>query len=436
MQKNSEEPGEKWQVNGKQTMVKSLSKNSIAYWRERIEKPKIGQVECANYCVRISHLGRRIFFNLKSSEKDIAARKAAEIYKHIIAHGWDDALENFRPDMLKKEKAKVTALPNTVGTLFHYAAMFSAARPSTIQCYVRSMRRIVADLMSISKKGKAGSNDLNRFQAFRDEVDATLMAEVTPERVLAWREHYVAKRNTSPSERASAMRTANTHIRNCKSLFSRKYITLLRQEMDLPSPLPFEGISLPSAGSTRYRSKIDARKILDAADLDLAHSSPEAYKIFLLALHCGLRVSEIDHLLWRNVDLDESLITIESTEHHQLKSEDSTGQIKIGEDITKTFLTFERQENATFVVDDSIPAITDRSRRKYRLASHLRELKRWLRMKGVTAKKPIHELRKEVGSIIARDHGIYVASRFLRHSDIKVTADYYLDIKTEVVPKF
>lgn len=436
MQKYPEQPSEKWQANGKQNRVKALSRNSIAYWKERIHKPKARQVECANYCVRISHLGRRIFFNLESSEKEIAARKAAEIYKSIIAHGWDDTLEIFRPDLLRKEIEKSTSLPNTLGTLFHYATLFSAARPSTIQGYIRSMRRIVADLMSISKKGKAGSNDLNRFQAFRDEVDATEMSEITPERILAWREHYVARRNSSPSERASAMRTANTHIRNCKSLFSRKYLTLLRKEMNLPNPLPFEGISLPSPGSSRYRSKIDARKILNAAEIDLAPNHTEAYKIFLLALHCGLRVSEIDHLLWKNVDLDESVITIESTEYHQLKSEDSAGQIKIGADITEIFKSFAEQGRSTFVVDDSIPAISDKSRRKYRLATHLRVLKRWLRMKGVTANKPIHELRKEVGSVIARDHGIYAASRFLRHSDIKVTADHYLDIKIEIIPQF
>jgi integrase len=436
MQKNPPEPGEKWQANGKQIPAKALSKNSIAYWKERIQKPTARKTECANYCVRISHLGKRIFFNLNSPEKDIAARTAAVIYKHIIAHGWDDAISIFRPDLEKKQEVKSRDLPNTIGTLIHYASLFSSARPSTVMCYSKSLRRIVADLMSISKKGKADTNDSRRFQAFRDAVDAIPLAEVSPERVLAWREHYVAKRNTSPSSRASAMRTANTHIRNSKSLFSRKYLTLLKQEMDLPSPLPFEGISLPSSGSTRYRSKIDARKILEAAHIDLLEEYPESYKIFLLALNCGLRVSEIDHLLWRNVDLENNLIIVENTEYHQLKSEDSAGQIKISDQITDLFKHFKTESKGLFVVDEMCPALTDLSRRKYRLAPHLRVLKRWLRMKGVTANKPIHELRKEVGSIIARDHGIYAASRFLRHSDIKVTADYYLDMKIEIVPEF
>ena len=255
MQKTAHEPGEKWQANGKQISAKALSKNSIAYWKERIQKPTARSVECANYCVRISHLGKRIFFNLNSAEKDIAARNAATIYKHIIAHGWGDAISTYRPDLEKKQQDQSRDLSNTIGTLIHYAGLFSSARPSTVVSYARSLRRIVADLMSISKKGKADTNDSRRFQAFRDAVDAVSLDEVTPERVLVWREHYVTKRNTSPSSRASAMRTANTHIRNCKSLFSKKYIALLQQEMNLPSPLPFEGISLPNAGPTRYRSK-------------------------------------------------------------------------------------------------------------------------------------------------------------------------------------
>jgi integrase len=136
------------------------------------------------------------------------------------------------------------------------------------------------------------------------------------------------------------------------------------------------------------------------------------------------------------VDLENNLIIVENTEYHQLKSEDSAGQIKISDQITDLFKQFKTESKGLFVVDEMCPALTDLSRRKYRLAPHLRVLKRWLRMKGVTANKPIHELRKEVGSIIARDHGIYAASRFLRHSDIKVTADYYLDMKIEIVPEF
>ena len=50
-----------------------------------------------------------------------------------------------------------------------------------------------------------------------------------------------------------------------------------------------------------------------------------------------------------------------------------------------------------------------------------------LRSKGVTARKPIHELRKESGSMVNRKHGLTAAKDFLRHADIAITAAHYID---------
>jgi len=43
--------------------------------------------------------------------------------------------------------------------------------------------------------------------------------------------------------------------------------------------------------------------------------------------------------------------------------------------------------------------------------------------------KPVHELRKEFGSQVCAKYGIYAASRMLRHADLRVTAEHYLDAK-------
>ena len=52
------------------------------------------------------------------------------------------------------------------------------------------------------------------------------------------------------------------------------------------------------------------------------------------------------------------------------------------------------------------------------------------------SKRPIHELRKEVGPLISDEHGIYAASRFMRHADIRITAASYLDKKKRIVAPF
>jgi hypothetical protein len=48
--------------------------------------------------------------------------------------------------------------------------------------------------------------------------------------------------------------------------------------------------------------------------------------------------------------------------------------------------------------------------------------------------KPLHTMRKEIGSIMASEHGIFAASRYLRHSDIRITSAIYADKKKAVTP--
>jgi integrase len=68
----------------------------------------------------------------------------------------------------------------------------------------------------------------------------------------------------------------------------------------------------------------------------------------------------------------------------------------------------------------------------YRAHRHFDALTAWLRAKGVSAIKPLHELRKEFGSQVCAKYGIYTASRMLRHADIAITAQHYLDQKERV----
>jgi hypothetical protein len=51
----------------------------------------------------------------------------------------------------------------------------------------------------------------------------------------------------------------------------------------------------------------------------------------------------------------------------------------------------------------------------------------------VKARKPLHELRKELGALVTAEHGIYAASRVLRHSNVATTAAHYSDLKTKPI---
>jgi hypothetical protein len=56
----------------------------------------------------------------------------------------------------------------------------------------------------------------------------------------------------------------------------------------------------------------------------------------------------------------------------------------------------------------------------------------WLRSQGVTDARPLHTMRKEIGSIVATEHGLFAAQRYLRHSTPTITAAIYADVKKPI----
>jgi integrase len=79
----------------------------------------------------------------------------------------------------------------------------------------------------------------------------------------------------------------------------------------------------------RYRSAIDAEKLTGAATAELSSDDPEAYKAFLLALGAGLRRIEIDRLEWSAFRWQHSVIRIEPTQHFDVKTEHSIGDVPV-----------------------------------------------------------------------------------------------------------
>jgi hypothetical protein len=88
---------------------------------------------------------------------------------------------------------------------------------------------------------------------------------------------------------------------------------------------------------------------------------------------------------------------------------------------------FHAKARSSFVIEsDNLPR-PRATFENYRAQHVFERLSAWLRTKGVTAQKPIHELRKESGSMVNRKHGLTAAKDFLRHADIAITAAHYID---------
>jgi hypothetical protein len=90
--------------------------------------------------------------------------------------------------------------------------------------------------------------------------------------------------------------------------------------------------------------------------------------------------------------------------------------------------------SADFVIRSANePRANAASYHHYRCNRLFELLIKWLRSKGISARNPIHALRKEFGSQVCAQGGIYAASLALRHANIQITCDHYTDKRKIVV---
>jgi integrase len=425
-----------------------LPRTDLRYWQKRVEKPAPRPgYESPFYSVQIAFGGRRVRFPLSTPNKAAAAAKAQNIYLSLMAVGWEQTLAKFKPGVAKPAHIA------SVGELIEAVGANVAFRKSTFDGYCTALRVIVSHIANIGDQVLTQSNGRHlkdkdgkpvyqsRFDyhkggraAWLQKVHAVPLSILTPERIQRWRLEYLKKAGDAPDARKRATNSLNSHLRNARSLFSEKALQFVRDRLSLPDPLPFAGIKLDSKPPSRYISRIDAPTILRAAMEELAPNKArtEQFKILCLCLLCGLRKREADSLLWRQVDFSKKCITIETTEYFQPKSEDSHAAIDLDDHLLGLLQQWHDQAQGEFVIDSKNPPRYKSHRTNYRCQRDFESLNVWLKSHGVHARKPVHELRKELGAIIANEHGIFAAQNVLRHSDIRITSQYYADKKVPI----
>jgi len=180
----------------------------------------------------------------------------------------------------------------------------------------------------------------------------------------------------------------------------------------------------------RYKSTINPGLLVNQAQAELKEAEPELFKIFLLAFAAGLRRGEIDRLTWKDFKWDAGAISIEASQYGLAKTEASNDEIDIGPEMVSYFQEQMPKSQSEFVIESKAAPMAAPHWNRYRCDGHFKALLVWLRAKGVTARNPLHTLRKEFGSLINQKFGIFAASAALRHSGIAITRDSYLDKKT------
>lgn len=405
--------------------VNLFPKSDFRHWEQKVFRNSYSEAgerrTAKTFSVRIGFRGQRHNLPLGLANQREAAKRARDAYISLISNGWEETLKVFKPTVETEAEAVVT-----VGVYIASASQVTTTRAISFHGYCRSLRRIVAGVKQIkgTRKKFAPKRGAAEWQA---TLDATPLSEITADAVKAWKLAYVKEAGTDPAAIRRAKNTFNSTLRQAKGLFSRKVLADIPASL-VPSPLPLAGVDPWEKGSTRYLSKMDAEAIITSAAVELGSvpTKAEPWKILLLGLCCGLRKKEIDTLTWRQVDLRAGVIHIVETEFLQPKAQDSIGEIDLDPQVVAILQGFKARASGDFVIESKTDFRAASAIMHYRCDHHFETLNRWLRGKGITARKPLHELRKEAGSLVAREKGLFAAQSFLRHASPQTTAAYYL----------
>ena len=404
----------------------AAGKNDSRYWLSRLFHPVNDRGEASpHYSMKVQFRGRRMAFTLGTANKEAAARRAAGLYTDLLILGVEATIAKHRVQSPREISSKVA----TIGEWIEAARGVSASNAATFAQYAASLRLIAGQILSVKKTKKRFGPGKGGAQAYRAGIDAASLEILSAQGVQRWRLAYVAQA-TNPAQERSRMTSANSTIRQASSLFAEKIVRFL-PDARLPSPRPFAAVEFFSKQSARYFSRIDPQALLRTAQGELAKNDPPAFLAMLLALAAGLRRGEIDSLSWPQIVFERALIRVEATESASLKTADSRGEVPIDPGIVSILRGFRAKASGPFVIEAEGGEFGPRVwGRHYRADAVFTRLNSWLRKHGVTARKPLHELRKELGSLVTAEHGIYAASRVLRHSTVATTAAHYADLKT------
>jgi integrase len=262
-----------------------------------------------------------------------------------------------------------------------------------------------------------------------EKIHKVKLDRLTPERIQAYKVRYLKEASSDPLSLKRAQTTLNSVLRASKCLFTPR----IQKQIGKTVPNPFKEIENIKLPKNRYRSEINPDLLLMQARRELMEQHPEEFKVLILALGCGLRRDEIDTLAWSQVDYARNQIRIETTEHTTAKSDESEALVDVDPGLIEMLRSFMAASQSPFVINSpNAPRPNAASYHHYRCSKVFDRLIAWLHSKGMKARNALHTLRKEFGSQICAQAGIYAASTALRHANIALTASVYTDKKRTV----
>lgn len=403
--------------------VRTASKTTTAYWSGKIRLEKKPGWESSNYFVRIQAHGIRRKVKLDSSIKEEAAREAAGLYIDILAKGWQQEPGAHLPLPGSSSLPEDPSIEDWVTAV----KAKKLVTDQSIQKYSESLETIVGEILEIPRARKP---------ELRAKIKGFPVASLTKAALTAWLEKRKASASTTDFVASKrALNTARSLMINARSLFGDKVLESLDINPEEVPYIPFRRIKLPPKNSQRYISRFNAERLMAIAcrelgSTDAEDSKFEQWKIFYLSLVAGLRYREIDQLQIHDIRLEKCRIAVHPHQTFTPKTQASIGEVEITETAAKNLKKMLKLTSGPWFIKESRSSKS----KKYRAGLHHDAVVAWLRNyeeRGIKpfAKipKPLHELRKEAGTLVNKAHGLVAAKGFLRHSSITTTAEFYVD---------
>ena len=130
---------------------------------------------------------------------------------------------------------------------------------------------------------------------------------------------------------------------------------------------------------------------------------------------------------------DLGLIHICRTRYFEPKSKESEANVDIEKQLLELLRQWKEEATGEFVIESKGRARYHKTRwNYYRAEEHFRALYVWLEQQGIKDNKKLHTLRKELGSILANEQGIFAAQQVLRHAHIQTTSRHYADKRRSI----
>ena len=375
------------------------SKLSARYWAGRVFQNR----GAGFYFVQVQHGGTRRAVCLQTTDNREASIRAAKIYEAIRLRGWDAALAEANPNRVPTKDVP------TIGDVCAGLATLDK-RPATVRNYSVALRWWGAQILGLKPSREHFGP---RSAEYRARLDAVQLSRLDGKTCTTIAGRFIAESGSDATLQRRAKLSIRSLHRNAKAGLRA---VEKAERLTLPEPKPFAGFQPPAAKALPYRGAINAPDLLRRAHAELAGRDLEAFRVVLLGLGAGLRRSEIANLRWRHVDGAKSRIVVESHGTFQTKNDASESAVHVDAGLINAL--GKAGEPSELVVS----------------ALAVDAAVQWLRAQGVTALRPLHELRKEFGSLVFQSSDLLTASRQLRHGSLAMTAQVYVEARTKAAP--